>query len=85
MMQPFGGHLGDLNPLGHKDSIGQPSIEGCASSRCPARDAQSRRRRIHGIQTFNVLRGEYLVMPNLSALNWIADLDQPDGTGQPIT
>jgi deferrochelatase/peroxidase EfeB len=33
------------------------------------------RRRIHGIQTFNVLRGgEYLFMPSLSALRWIADL-----------
>ena len=31
------------------------------------------RRRIHGIQTFNVLRGgEYLFMPSLSALNWLA-------------
>jgi deferrochelatase/peroxidase EfeB len=35
------------------------------------------RRRIHGIQTFNVLRGgEYLFMPSLSALRWIADLGQ---------
>ena len=33
------------------------------------------RRRIHGIETFNVLRGgEYLFMPSLSALKWIADL-----------
>jgi deferrochelatase/peroxidase EfeB len=33
------------------------------------------RRRIHGIQTFNVLRGgEYLFMPSLSALRWLADL-----------
>jgi Dyp-type peroxidase family len=33
------------------------------------------RRRIHGIQTFNVLRGgEYFFMPSLSALNWIANL-----------
>jgi deferrochelatase/peroxidase EfeB len=35
------------------------------------------RRRIHGIQTFNVLRGgEYLFMPSLSALRWIANLDR---------
>ena len=35
------------------------------------------RRRVHGIQTFNVLRGgEYLFMPSLSALRWIADLGQ---------
>jgi deferrochelatase/peroxidase EfeB len=34
------------------------------------------RRRIHGIETFNVLRGgEYLFMPSLSALNWLAGLD----------
>ena len=33
------------------------------------------RRRIHGIDTFNVLRGgEYLFMPSLSALKWIASL-----------
>ena len=32
------------------------------------------RRRIHGIETFNVLRGgEYFFMPSLSALRWIAD------------
>jgi deferrochelatase/peroxidase EfeB len=31
------------------------------------------RRRIHGIETFNVLRGgEYLFMPSLSALKWLA-------------
>src|SRR5208283_413978 len=27
-IQDFGGQLGDLNPLGYKDSIGQPAIEG---------------------------------------------------------
>jgi hypothetical protein len=33
------------------------------------------RRRIHGIETFNVLRGgEYLFMPSLSALKWMGDL-----------
>ena len=33
------------------------------------------RRRFHGIKTFNVLRGgEYLFMPSLSALKWLADL-----------
>jgi deferrochelatase/peroxidase EfeB len=33
------------------------------------------RRRIHGIHTFNVLRGgEYLFMPSLSALKWLGDL-----------
>jgi Dyp-type peroxidase family len=33
------------------------------------------RRRIHGIQTFNVVRGgEYLFMPSLSALRWIGSL-----------
>ena len=32
------------------------------------------RRRIHGIQTFNVLRGgEYFFMPSISALNWLAN------------
>jgi deferrochelatase/peroxidase EfeB len=32
------------------------------------------RRRVHDIQTFNVLRGgEYFFMPSLSALRWIAD------------
>ena len=33
------------------------------------------RRRVHGIQTFNALRGgEYFFMPSLSALRWLADL-----------
>ena len=33
------------------------------------------RRRIHGIETFNVLRGgEYFFMPSLSALRWLAEL-----------
>jgi hypothetical protein len=32
------------------------------------------RRRIHGIETFSVLRGgEYLCMPSLSALRWLVD------------
>ena len=32
------------------------------------------RRRVHGIQTFNVLRGgEYLFMPSLPALQWMAE------------
>ena len=35
------------------------------------------RRRIHGIQTFNVLRGgEYMFMPSLSALRWLTDPEQ---------
>ena len=34
------------------------------------------RRRLHGIETFNVLRGgEYFFMPSLSALKWLGDLD----------
>jgi len=34
------------------------------------------RRRIHGIHTFNVLKGgEYLFMPSLSALKWLGNLD----------
>jgi hypothetical protein len=33
------------------------------------------RRRIHGIETFNALRGgEYFFLPSLTALRWIADL-----------
>jgi Dyp-type peroxidase family len=33
------------------------------------------RRRIHGIQTFNVLRGgEYFFLPSLSALRWLGNL-----------
>jgi hypothetical protein len=38
---------------------------------------ESVRRRVHGIQTFNVLRGgEYLFMPSLSALHWLTALDE---------
>jgi deferrochelatase/peroxidase EfeB len=34
------------------------------------------RHRVHGIQTFNVLRGgEYFFMPSLSALKWLAELN----------
>jgi deferrochelatase/peroxidase EfeB len=33
------------------------------------------RRRLHGINTFNVLRGgEYFFLPSLPALKWLADL-----------
>src|SRR5208337_2854996 len=33
------------------------------------------RRRVHGIQTFNALRGgEYMFMPSLSALKWLAEM-----------
>src|SRR5262252_7704657 len=32
------------------------------------------RRRIHGLETFNVLRGgEYFFMPSISALKWLAN------------
>ena len=35
--------------------------------------AEPVRRRVHGLDTFNVLRGgEYLFMPSLSALRWLA-------------
>jgi Dyp-type peroxidase family len=35
------------------------------------------RRRLHGIETFNVLRGgEYFFMPSLSALHWLANLQE---------
>ena len=35
------------------------------------------RRRIHGIQTFNVLKGgEYFFLPSLSALKWLANLSE---------
>jgi hypothetical protein len=41
---------------------------------------QSVRRRIHDIQTFNVLRGgEYLFMPSLPSLRWIGDLRHSGG------
>jgi deferrochelatase/peroxidase EfeB len=33
------------------------------------------RRRVHGIETFNVLRGgEYFFLPSLSALKWLGEL-----------
>jgi deferrochelatase/peroxidase EfeB len=38
------------------------------------------RRRIHGIETFNVLRGgEYFFMPSISALKWLANLGGEGG------
>jgi len=33
--QDFGAQPGDLNPLGYKDSIGQPAIEGCGVDALP--------------------------------------------------
>jgi hypothetical protein len=34
------------------------------------------RRRLRGIETFNVVRGgEYFFLPSLSALNWLANLE----------
>ncbi|HWI01462.1 MAG TPA: peroxidase [Propionibacteriaceae bacterium] len=37
------------------------------------------RRRVHGVETFNVLRGgEYFFLPSLSALKWIGDLDMEE-------
>ena len=36
------------------------------------------RRRVHGIETFNVLRGgEYFFMPSLSALRWLSEGNTP--------
>ena len=35
MMHDFGAQPGDLNPLGYKDSIGQPAIEGCGVESLP--------------------------------------------------
>jgi hypothetical protein len=33
------------------------------------------RRRVHGLETFNVLRGgEYFFMPSLSALRWLTEV-----------
>jgi deferrochelatase/peroxidase EfeB len=38
------------------------------------------RRRIHGIETFNVLKGgEYFFMPSISALKWLANLTVVNG------
>jgi len=35
------------------------------------------RRLVHGIETFNLLRGgEYFFMPSISALNWLANLPE---------
>jgi Dyp-type peroxidase family len=41
------------------------------------------RRRVHGIETFNVLRGgEYFFMPSLSALRWIGNLAETHSIDQ---
>ena len=35
------------------------------------------RRRVHGIESFNVLRGgEYSFVPSLTGLKWLADLHE---------
>lgn len=42
--------------------------------------------RVHGIETFNVLRGgEYLFMPSLSALRWLAGLNQQSAADRTST
>jgi len=41
------------------------------------------RRRVHGLETFNVLRGgEYFFMPSRSALTWIGNLTETDSIEQ---
>ena len=56
---------------GERDPIIGLQPEG-ATFTIPREPARSR---IHGIDTFNVLRGgEYMFMPSLSALKWLADL-----------
>ena len=45
------------------------SCASCSPMREPVR------RRVHGIETFNVLRGgEYFFLPSLSALRWLGEL-----------
>jgi len=63
---------GDFIGVGHeRDPIIGRQEEG-ATFTIPKKPV---RRRIHGIQTFNVLRGgEYFFLPSITALNWLANL-----------
>ncbi len=63
---------GDFTGLGDERDPLLGLQEGAATFTIPKDPV---RRRVHGIQTFNVLRGgEYFFMPSLSALKWLADL-----------
>ena len=42
-VQDFGAQPGDLNPLGYKDSIGQPAIEGSGVEPLPGKAVRSKR------------------------------------------
>ena len=45
--QDFGAQPGDLNPLGYKDSIGQPAIEGSGVEPLPGQGPADQGRRVH--------------------------------------
>ena len=63
---------GDFTGLGDERDPLLGLQEGAATFTIPKDPV---RRRVHGIQTFNVLRGgEYFFMPSLSAVKWLADL-----------
>ena len=47
MTQDFGAQPGDLNPLGYKDSIGQPAIEGSGVEPLPGQGPADQGRRVH--------------------------------------
>jgi hypothetical protein len=50
------------------------AIMACMKSREITIPKKPVRSRIHGVQTFNAVRGgEYLFMPRLSALKWLAE------------
>ena len=63
---------GDFMALGDERDPHCRTAGGCGYIHDSQRTGQAP---MHGIQTFNVLRGgEYLFMPSLSALRWLADL-----------
>ena len=45
--QDFGAQPGDLNPLGYRDSIGQPAIEGSGVEPLPGQGPADQSRRVH--------------------------------------
>ena len=65
-----------IGPNGERDPIIGRQEEG-ATFTIPKEPV---RRRIHGIETFNVLRGgEYFFMPSISGLKWLANLSSEGG------
>jgi hypothetical protein len=68
---PLGSHMRRMNPRDGEMTVLTGLQQDGATFTIPEAPV---RRRIHGIETFNVLRGaEYFFSPSLSALKWLGE------------